>query len=125
MPDHIHFLFTLGPRLSLGQTIIKFKAKTKDAIEATGLEWQRDFFDHRLRAEDAMESFAKYIFLNPYRKGLIMHSESWAHWHLSGKYTPEFAQHLDAGGAPPVEWIVKARGAREMIDADLIFEDQK
>ena len=119
MPDHIHFLFTLGSRISLGQCIIKFKAKTKEAMDAAGLSWQRDFYDHRLRADDAMEGFAKYTFLNPYRKSLLPLQEPWAHWHLSRDYTPDFLQYLVALGAPPKLWIEDSLGVEELIKNDL------
>jgi|GEM_PF-160132 len=119
MPDHIHFLFTLGSRISLGQCILKFKAKTKEAMDAVGLSWQRDFYDHRLRADDAMEGFAKYTFLNPYRKSLLPLQEPWAHWHLSRDYTPDFLQYLVALGAPPKLWIEDSLGAEELIKNDL------
>ncbi|MGZ0656913.1 REP-associated tyrosine transposase [Coraliomargarita sp. W4R72] len=119
MPDHIHFLFTLGDRISLGQCIIKFKAKTKAAIEAVGLKWQRDFYDHQLRADDAMEGFAKYMFLNPYRKSLLSADGEWPHWQLSHAYTPEFVQHLDDRGAPPEPWITDSMGVPKLIEIDI------
>lgn len=119
MPDHIHFLFTLAERVTLGQCLIKFKAKTKAALAAADLSWQRDFYDHRLRADDAMESFTKYIFLNPYRKSLLRIGESWAHWHLSRDYRPEFIQHLDAKGAPPQEWLAEPEAIETLIECDL------
>lgn len=120
MPDHIHFLFTLNQRLSLGQCMIKFKAKTKKALDAVGLSWQRDFYDRRLRAEDAMEGFAKYIFLNPYRKSLMSPQAAWPHWHLSDHYLPEFVQHLDGNSAPPEPWIRQSLDVKEIIEADLL-----
>ena len=76
MPDHIHWLCTLGTQLTLAQVISKFKTKTKDAMEQAGLSWQRNYYDHRLRADDAQEPFSKYIFLNPYRKQLLTTSQT-------------------------------------------------
>ena len=119
MPDHIHFLFTLGSRLSLGQCMIKFKAKTKEALEISELSWQRDFYDHQLRADDAMEGFARYIFLNPYRKSLLSAQGRWVYWHLSRQYSPEFMQHLDGNGAPPEPWIDHSFGIEELIESDI------
>ena len=123
MPDHVHFLFTLGSRLSLGQCIVKFKAKTKESLLAPGLSWQRDFYDHRLRAADAMEGFAKYIFLNPYRKDLLRSEKVWSHWRVSRDYRPEFLQHLDSNGAPPELWIREPLEIQGLIEKDLLFEE--
>jgi len=120
MPDHIHFLFTLGDRLSLGKSIIKFKAKTKEALCAVGLSWQRDFYDHWLRADDSMEGFAKYIYLNPYRKSLLALDEAWPHWHVSRDYRPEFLSHLTTVGTPPNEWLGESIAINELIDSDML-----
>jgi REP element-mobilizing transposase RayT len=119
MPDHIHCIFTLGDRLSLGKAVIKFKAKTKEELKLQGLSWQRDFYDHWLRAEKSMEGFARYIFLNPYRKALLAPDEAWPHWHLSHKYRPEFMAHLDDQGTPPAQWIQNATPKETLIDDDL------
>ncbi|MBA4137372.1 MAG: hypothetical protein C0518_08675 [Opitutus sp.] len=52
MPDHIHVLFVLGERLPLGKCIQRLKAKTSADLLDTACEWERDFFDHRLRPDD-------------------------------------------------------------------------
>jgi hypothetical protein len=119
MPDHIHYLFTLGERLSLGQCLIKLKAKTKEALQAVGLSWQRDFYDHWLRADDSMEGFAKYIYLNPYQKSLLAVEDSWPYWHLNREYRPKFVLHLSEAGTPPVEWLGETFTVDQLIDADL------
>jgi len=121
MPDHIHLLLTLGERLSLGQCISKFKAKTKEALAIEGLKWQRDFYDHRLRTDDSMEGFARYIYLNPYRKSLLRCEEPWPYWNLSDGYRPEFFSHLNAAGGPPQEWLTEA----DVLTEDLIEKDLK
>ncbi|NBB78817.1 MAG: AMP-binding protein [Verrucomicrobia bacterium] len=123
MPDHVHFLVTLGARLSVGQCIVKFKAKTKNSLLVSGLSWQRDFYDHRLRANDAMEGFAKYTFLNPYRKSLLPCQEVWPHWNISREYRPEFLQYLDGSGAPPEVWVRKPMDIRRLIEEDLRSEE--
>ena len=43
-----------------------------------GVRWQRDFFDHRLRAEENYEKKAHYIRMNPVRKGLAVHPTEWS-----------------------------------------------
>jgi len=41
------------------------------------ISWQRDFFDHRLRAEESNEEKALYIRMNPVRKGLVATPSAW------------------------------------------------
>jgi putative transposase len=70
MPDHVHWLFTLGSRLSLGRMIARWKVQSRDALAGAGLVWQRDFYEHSLRAAESLEEYGLYVFLNPYRAGL-------------------------------------------------------
>ena len=42
------------------------------------IEWQRDFFDHRLRKEESYLGKADYIRANPLRAGLVAASERWS-----------------------------------------------
>ena len=118
MPDHIHFIFTLRDRLSLSQTIAKFKYLTKEFILVNDVVWQENFFDHRIRVDVAMEQFARYIFLNPYVKGLIGVEEVWPGWVIHREYRPEFILTLREGKYPHPEWI---RSSCSM--AELIMED--
>jgi REP element-mobilizing transposase RayT len=119
MPDHVHLLFTLGQNLTLSQTLGKLKAATKDSLEACGLKWQSNFYDHRLRQEVSMESFARYIFLNPYRKKLLAPNQPWPGWVLSRDYTPEFTQHLEAGQFPPHQWLEESGSVEDLIKRDV------
>ena len=63
MPDHVHLLGRLGPRLSLSRTVGKLKTITKPFLVETGARWQENFYDHRLRDETTLEPFARYIHL--------------------------------------------------------------
>ena len=105
MPDHVHWLFKLGPRLSLGRVIARWKSQAHAAMKDTGLEWQRDFFEHTLRGDEDIEPYGLYVFLNPYRAGLIAAAEPWAHWRCPDPARFHFMLQLDAGGGPPPEWI--------------------
>ena len=105
MPDHLHLLFRLGPRLSVGQVVGKFKTGVWSAMQARGLAWQRDFYEHRLRPEDAQEGVGWYIFLNPYRKSLAGLDESWPWWRLDEPTAFVFPSQLRPGGCPPPEWL--------------------
>lgn len=122
MPDHIHWLCTLGERLSLAQIISKFKSHTKAALTGNQLLWQRNYYDHRLRAETAMEVFAKYIFLNPYRKELITTDVAWPWWTLNKNYIPEFSTLLKNEKYPQPEWLPNQRPLNELVETDLEFE---
>ncbi len=42
-----------------------------------GVDWQRDFFDHRLRDHRELDEKTSYILLNPVRKGLCQRAEDW------------------------------------------------
>ena len=118
MPDHVHTLFTLGIRFSLGQTQSKFKAATKTLLEKSELAWQDNFYDHRIRHQRNLESFARYLFLNPYRKGLIPSRSSWPGWVINREYHPEFLQHLEEGNFPPAGWVAQKGSVQDLIDQD-------
>ena len=118
MPEHVHVLFELGRRLSLAQVHAKYKFKTRGLLAAAGLGWQGNYFDHRLREQVPMEQFARYIYLNPYRKQLLSVDAVWPYWVLHRPYTPEFVQHLIGGVTPPLEWLKSGSCASELVEAD-------
>jgi hypothetical protein len=41
------------------------------------INWQRDFFDHRLRGDEGWREKSDYILQNPVRAGLIEKYEDW------------------------------------------------
>jgi REP element-mobilizing transposase RayT len=120
MPDHIHSLFTLGRTLTLSQTQGKFKRLTKSVLQPSGLEWQENYYDHRIRQDGFIEPFARYIFMNPYRKKLIPISERWPTWVLNRNYRPEFHQHLIDESYPPAKWLENGETAKSLIQQDLL-----
>lgn len=76
MPDHIHFLHSF-PRDKRFQIVVsKWKEWTAKTLH---LEWQRDFFEHRLRWEESYREKADYIMANPIRAGLVKNMEDWPH----------------------------------------------
>ncbi len=105
MPDHLHWLFTLGGRLSLGRVVARLKTQTRDALRGEALAWQRDFFEHRLRPEEAIEAYGLYVFLNPYRAGLVDTDGQWRHWMCPHPESFRFIAMLNPDGTPPGEWI--------------------
>ena len=104
MPDHLHLLVQLGERLSVGRVVAKFKSATTVTLREKGLDWQRNFFEHRLRPTDKADLYARYIFMNPYRAGLLAANDVWPWWRLNESVEFDFLQHLRAG-VPPNEWM--------------------
>jgi len=105
MPDHVHVIFTLGERLTLSQVIGRFKASTRGCVGEAQVHWQRGFHDHRLRSGEPIEPFALYMFMNPYRAGLIDFAERWPWW-FTGSHPIRFVfEELLSPGMPvPCEW---------------------
>ena len=74
MPDHLHALIGVDGRDSLSQLIRDYKGIT---AKLTGVEWQRNFFDHRLRHDESLTEKFAYICQNPVRAGLINDENEW------------------------------------------------
>lgn len=105
MPDHVHMLIRLGGRLSLARAMQRFKAKTAAALRAAGCDWERGFFDRRLRPDDERLPIFLYIYLNPYRARLLQAPEKWSHFRCCGEDWTWF-QHELARDLPPPEWLM-------------------
>jgi REP element-mobilizing transposase RayT len=76
MPDHIHLLVILGER-DLCDALRLFKGHLTPVLRAAGARWQRGYYDHRMRDDDERLPVFLYIFLNPYRAGLLNAGQSW------------------------------------------------
>jgi putative transposase len=75
MPDHILFVVSFpdnGRRMQT--TVSKWKGWTAKEL---AIEWQRDFFEHRLRRGESARQKADYILFNPVRGGLVSKPEDW------------------------------------------------
>ncbi|MBX3735989.1 MAG: transposase [Candidatus Didemnitutus sp.] len=105
MPDHFHWLFTLGERLTLGRVLAKFKVQSGRLWNGRIGEWQRDYFEHRLRENESSESYGFYVFMNPYRSNLIRADQAWPGWHCPRPERFRFTAVLDAAGRPPPQWL--------------------
>jgi putative transposase len=80
MPDHLHALMSFSPNLpSIRKSLSNWKGWT---TRQTGIRWQRDFFEHRLRVKEDLTEKASYIRQNPVRAGLTENPETWP-WVLS------------------------------------------
>ena len=81
MPDHLHGLFSFpndGPGLQ--RTITSWKSLM---AKTCGVEWQRDFFEHRLRNDESREEKSAYLRANPVRAGLVAEAGLWPWVHES------------------------------------------
>ena len=85
MPDHLHLLLTLGEKLELSRAVARLKSKLTPILRQSALGWQPSFHDHRLRAEESLEPYFRYIHLNPYQARLTEAGSIWPYtW-----FTPE------------------------------------
>jgi putative transposase len=75
MPDHVHLVLSFPISETKIKTIMsKWKQWTAKALK---INWQRDFFEHRLRKEESFREKADYILANPVRAGLVEKAEDW------------------------------------------------
>ena len=105
MPDHVHVLFELRERLSLAKVLSKMKGLGRDP--RASWQWQENVFEHRLRAEECVDTYCLYLFLNPYRAGLIPIDASWPWWRYNPIRAPAFIEQLTSNGGPPPEWLAQ------------------
>ena len=74
MPDHLHTLLSFPRDTSVQRTVAAWKSWT---AKQNGIAWQRDFFEHRLRAGGNLQMKADYIRANPARAGLAHAGDLW------------------------------------------------
>ena len=74
MPDHLHMLIGVRGDAQLSNLIRDFKRITNRIAK---IDWQRNFFDHRVRHDESPDEKAAYIRANPVRAGLIAEGEEW------------------------------------------------
>jgi len=105
MPDHLHLLINLGERLSLGKAMQRLKAKTSATLRAQDIGWERGFFDRQIRPDDDRLAIFRYIYLNPYRAGLVAMSGKWLHYYCREEEWAWFRDMLD-DERPYPEWLM-------------------
>ena len=75
MPDHLHALISFNTHeYSMSSIIRSFKGYLAKEQQ---IDWQKNYFDHRLRNDAALEEKAQYIRLNPVRAGLVEQATEW------------------------------------------------
>ena len=85
MPDHLHALIRFNPERGIQRTVLDWKRYT---AKAARVQWQQDFFEHRVRDEAACQEKWRYILFNPVRAGLVKTPEEWPYvwsngqWHI-------------------------------------------
>ena len=104
MPDHVHLLLSLGPRLRVGQVMGKVKTLSRNQSKAVW-HWQDDGFEHQLRDYESIEDYGFYIFMNPYRAGLCPLAALWPWWLCLQPSSFGFLTKLDSGQTVPQEWL--------------------
>jgi len=72
MPDHLHLLVGIPGDANLSNLVRDFKRITSKIAR---IQWQRNFFDHRLRHDESEAEKYEYICQNPVRAGLIRAAE--------------------------------------------------
>ena len=78
MPDHLHWLITLGERRTLSAVVGGVKSMTARRIGNS--IWQPGFHDHAVRRETDLVKLARYVVANPLRAGLVRRLGDYPHW---------------------------------------------
>ena len=100
MPDHLHGLFSFAKLPGMRKSMRDWKSFTAKALD---IQWQRDFFDHRLRSDESYAEQAHYIRMNPVRRGLATRPEDWPHcWQRSAD--GELRRNATRRHTHPTEW---------------------
>lgn len=84
MPDHQHIVITGTRSTSKAWTsIVSYKQKTGYwlSVNKPEIEWQKDFFDSIIKAQNQIGTQVRYILDNPVRKGL---ASSWQEYPYKG-----------------------------------------
>ena len=78
MPDHLHWLMTLGEERSLSAVV--GGVKSMSARHAGCRIWQSGFHDHAVRREEDLVKLARYVVANPLRAGLARKLGDYSYW---------------------------------------------
>jgi len=89
LPDHLHALMSFGREHGMSTVVGNWKAYHK---RINGVQWQDNFFDHRIRNHSELTEKYYYIARNPVALGLCGSPEEWK-WQISD-LTPESVPHF-------------------------------
>lgn len=76
MPDHIHMLVHVSPDMPLADVIGHWKVYLTTRYK---IQFQKNFFDTRIRDEEHFAEKWKYICRNPVVRGLVDSPRKWPH----------------------------------------------
>jgi putative transposase len=82
MPDHIHLLVSFPPEKTVSQVVGLWK---RGLAKSSGIKWQRNFFEHRMRHDESMQQKSDYLLNNPVRAGLIDDPIKWSYLWLANR----------------------------------------
>ncbi len=86
MPDHAHALITFPREARMSRVIGEWKHYT---AQNPGVDWQSNFFDHRIRTAASCAEKHAYILRNPIIKGLCNSEVQWPwQWPLATAPSP-------------------------------------
>ena len=74
MPDRLHLLIGIDGKAPLSDIVRDFK---RIMARTTGIKWQRNYFDHRVRKDESLAEKADYILNNPVRASLVTCAKEW------------------------------------------------
>ncbi|MCC5835810.1 MAG: transposase [Opitutales bacterium] len=74
IPDHCHGLIAFSAQVRMKSILKNWK---RYLARNLGIQWQEDFFDHRIRSVTELNLKANYIRQNPVRAGLVKAAEDW------------------------------------------------
>ena len=78
MPDHLHWLMSLGDAAAL--SLVVRAVKSLSTREIGRPVWQRGFHDRALRREADLRQAARYIVANPLHAGIVSRVGEYPHW---------------------------------------------
>jgi putative transposase len=74
MPDHLHALLQFSVEHDINEIVGAWK---RYHAKQSGIHWQTNFFNHRIRSDNELGEKAAYIRRNPVVKGLSIEEEAW------------------------------------------------
>ncbi len=82
MPDHLHAIISINEDRKLSGIISNWKRYLKKCY---GIQWQKGFFDHRIRGDEGLDEKCNYILMNPVRQGLVKEYQDWPYKLIPGR----------------------------------------
>ena len=97
MPDHLHLMVSgRDTQADLWAMVIAFKQRTVFRAHRAGhpFGWQKDFYDHLVRANEDYGAQVRYLLRNPVRRGLCDRWQDWPHKGVLGQTWEQLALNI-------------------------------